>query len=66
MLASGKRQFLAFIIDWSVPVSIYFITILFLSVFGINLSKINVAGIEVDLDISNTRKDWRDRGDKNP
>jgi len=57
VLASVKRRFLAFIIDWTVLVFIYFIIILIFSLFDMSLSKINVNGIfEVDLDISNASK----------
>ncbi|HOW31001.1 MAG TPA: RDD family protein [Bacteroidales bacterium] len=54
VLASIKRRFFNFIIDWTVLVLIYFMIILVFSLFGMNLSKIDVKGIfEVDLDISN-------------
>ena len=59
VLASVKSRFLAFIIDWTVLVLIYFMIILVFSLFGMNLSKIDVEGIfEVDLDISNASQSF--------
>jgi len=54
VLASVKRRFFAFIIDWTVLVLFYFLIILVFALFGMSLTKINVESMfEVDLDISN-------------
>ena len=57
VLATVKRRFLAFLIDWTALILIYFFIILVFALFGMNLTKINVVSMfEVDLDIANAPK----------
>jgi uncharacterized RDD family membrane protein YckC len=59
VLASVKRRFLAFIIDWTILVLIYFLIMVVLELFGLSLTKINVKGVfEVDLDITNASRSF--------
>lgn len=57
VLATVKRRFLAFLIDWTALILIYFFIILVFALFGMNLTKINVVSMfEVELDIANAPK----------
>jgi uncharacterized RDD family membrane protein YckC len=57
ILASIRRRFLAFLIDWIVLVMIYLFIITLLSLFDLPISNINVHGIfEVDLEVENAHK----------
>jgi uncharacterized RDD family membrane protein YckC len=54
-LATIKRRFVAFLIDWIFLIMIYLGIIILLAVFKMNLSKINVHGIfEVEIEMDNT------------
>jgi uncharacterized RDD family membrane protein YckC len=55
VLASIKKRFVAFLIDWIVLILLYFCIILLFSLFNMSISKINVHGIfEVELEMINT------------
>jgi uncharacterized RDD family membrane protein YckC len=55
VLATIRRRFIAFLIDWIVLIIIYFSIIILFALFGMDISKINVHGIfEVELEMSNT------------
>jgi len=57
VLATVKRRLLAFLIDWTALILIYFLIILVFALFGMSLTKINVVSMfEVDLDIANAPK----------
>ena len=57
VLATVKRRLLAFLIDWTALILIYFFIILVFALFGMSLTKINVVSMfEVDLDIANAPK----------
>jgi uncharacterized RDD family membrane protein YckC len=54
-LATIRRRFFAFLIDWMVLILLYFSIILLFAVFNMSISKINVHSIfDVDLEMSNT------------
>jgi uncharacterized RDD family membrane protein YckC len=54
-LATVRRRFVAFLLDWMVLILIYFFIIFLLSLFNMSISNINVHGIfEVELDMTNT------------
>jgi len=54
VLASIRKRFIAFLVDWFVLVTIYLSIIILFSLFNINLSKINVHGIfDVEIEIDN-------------
>jgi uncharacterized RDD family membrane protein YckC len=55
ILATLKRRFVAFFIDWLLLILFYFGIIVLFAAFDMNISKINVNGIfDVDLEMSNT------------
>ncbi len=55
ILATIRKRFVAFLIDWIVLIVIYFCIIILFALFDMNISKINVHGIfEVELEMSNT------------
>jgi uncharacterized RDD family membrane protein YckC len=55
ILATIRRRFTAFLIDWIVLVLIYFGILVLFSLFDMSISNINVHGIfEVELEIDNT------------
>ena len=55
ILATIKKRFAAFLIDWIVLVIIYLCILILFSLFNMEISKINVHGIfEVDLEMNNT------------
>jgi uncharacterized RDD family membrane protein YckC len=55
ILASIRKRFVAFLIDWIVLIIIYFGVIILFALFDMNISKINVHGIfEVELEMDNT------------
>jgi uncharacterized RDD family membrane protein YckC len=55
ILASIRKRFVAFLIDWIVLIIIYAGIIILFALFDMNMSKINVHGIfEVELEMSNT------------
>jgi uncharacterized RDD family membrane protein YckC len=55
ILATIKRRFVAFLIDWMILIIFYFSIIILLALFDMNLSKINVHGIfEVEIEMDNT------------
>lgn len=55
ILASIRKRFIAFLIDWIVLIIIYFGVIILFALFDMNISKINVNGIfEVELEMDNT------------
>ena len=54
-LATIRKRFVAFLMDWIVLVVIYLCIILLFGLFNMNLSKINVHGIfEVEVEMENT------------
>jgi len=54
-LATIKRRFVAFLIDWMVLILLYLCIIIVFSLFSMNLSKINVHGIfDVEIEMENT------------
>jgi uncharacterized RDD family membrane protein YckC len=56
ILATIRKRFIAFFIDWIVLIIIYFFIIILFSVFNMNISKINVTGIfNVELEMKNTQ-----------
>jgi uncharacterized RDD family membrane protein YckC len=55
VLATIKRRFVAFLIDWIVLILLYLGIIFLFSLFKMDISNINVHGIfEVDLEMNNT------------
>jgi len=55
LLASVKRRFVAFLIDWMVLILLYLSIIVAFAFFDMNLSKINVHSIfEVEIEMDNT------------
>jgi uncharacterized RDD family membrane protein YckC len=55
ILATIRRRFVAFLIDWIVLILIYFGILIVLALFDMNLSKIDVQGIfEVEVEIENS------------
>jgi uncharacterized RDD family membrane protein YckC len=55
ILATIKRRFVAFLIDWIVLIIIYCCIIILFGLFNMNLSKINVNGIfDVEIEMENT------------
>jgi uncharacterized RDD family membrane protein YckC len=55
ILATIRRRFIAFLIDWIVLILIYFCIIILFALFHMDITNINVHGIfEVDLEMSNT------------
>jgi uncharacterized RDD family membrane protein YckC len=55
VLATIKRRFAAFFIDWLVLIIFYLCIIILFGLFNMNLSKINVHGIfEVEVEMENT------------
>jgi uncharacterized RDD family membrane protein YckC len=54
-LATVRRRFAAFLLDWIFLILIYFFIIFILSLFNMSISNINVHGIfEVELEMTNT------------
>jgi uncharacterized RDD family membrane protein YckC len=54
-LATIKRRFIAFLIDWIVIILIYCCIIILFALFNMNISKINVHGIfDVEIEMDNT------------
>ena len=54
-LASIRRRFIAFLLDWMILIFIYVSIILLFALFGMSISKINVHSIvEVDVETENT------------
>jgi uncharacterized RDD family membrane protein YckC len=57
ILATIRRRFVAFLIDWIVLVMIYLCIIALLSLFDLTISNINVHGIfEVELEVENAHE----------
>jgi len=55
ILASIKKRFVAFLIDWIVLILIYCCIIILFGLFDMNLSKINVHGVfDVEIEMNNT------------
>jgi uncharacterized RDD family membrane protein YckC len=55
ILATIKKRFFAFLIDWIVILIIYFCILLLFALFKMDISKINVKGIfEVEIEMDNT------------
>ena len=55
ILATIRRRFVAFLIDWIVLILIYCCIILLFSLFNMNISKINVLSIfDVEIEMDNT------------
>jgi uncharacterized RDD family membrane protein YckC len=55
ILATIRKRFAAFVIDWMVIVLIYFCILLLFALLNMNISKINVHSIfDVDLEMDNT------------
>ena len=55
ILATIKKRFVAFLIDWMVLIIIYFCILILFSVFKMDISKINVHGIfDVEIEMNNT------------
>ena len=55
ILATIKKRFIAFLIDWIVLIIIYFFILILLSLFNMNISKINILGIfDVEIEMNNT------------
>jgi len=55
VLASIKRRFVAFLIDWIVLILFYLCIIIVFAIFKMDISKINVHGIfDVEIEMSNT------------
>jgi len=55
ILATIKKRFVAFLIDWIVLFIIYLLILTLFDLFNMNISKINVHGIfEVELEMDNT------------
>src|ERR1700690_119397 len=55
ILATIKKRFVAFLIDWMVLIIIYCCIIILFSLFDMNISKINVHGIfDVEIEMNNT------------
>lgn len=55
ILATIRKRFAAFLVDWVVLILLYFCIILVFSLFDINISKINVHGIfDVEIEMDNT------------
>ena len=55
ILATIRKRFAAFLVDWVVLILLYFCIILVFSLFDINISKINVHGIfDVEIEMNNT------------
>jgi uncharacterized RDD family membrane protein YckC len=55
ILATIKRRFVAFLIDWIVLISIYLGILILFNLFNMNLSEINVHGIfDVEVEMENT------------
>ena len=55
VLATIKKRFVAFLIDWIILILIYFSMIIIFALFDMTLSKINVQGIfEVEIEMDNS------------
>jgi uncharacterized RDD family membrane protein YckC len=55
ILATIKKRFVAFLIDWIVLIIIYFCILILFDLFNMDISKINVHGIfEVEIEMDNT------------
>ena len=55
ILATIKKRFVAFLIDWIVLILTYFCIIVLFSLFNMNISNINVHGIfDVEVEMNNT------------
>jgi len=55
VLATIKKRFVAFLIDWIVLIIIYYCIILIFDLFNMNISKINVLSIfDVEIEMDNT------------
>ena len=56
ILATIKKRFVAFLIDWIVIIIIYCCIIILFSLFNMNISKINVLGIfDVEIEMTNAQ-----------
>jgi uncharacterized RDD family membrane protein YckC len=54
ILATVKKRFIAFIVDWIVLIAIYFSIIILFGLFNMNISKINVHSIfDVEIEMKN-------------
>jgi uncharacterized RDD family membrane protein YckC len=54
ILATIRRRFVAFLIDWTVLILIYFCIIILFGLFNMNLTKINVHSIfDVEVEMTN-------------
>ena len=59
ILATIRRRFVAFLIDWLVLVLIYCCIIFLFSLFNMNISNINVIGIfDVEIEMTNTNSSF--------
>ena len=55
ILATIKKRFVAFLIDWIVLIIIYFCILILFDLFNMDISKINVHGIfDVEIEMNNT------------
>jgi len=55
ILATIKKRFVAFLIDWIVLIIIYFCILILFDLFNMNISKINVHGIfDVEIEMNST------------
>ncbi len=55
ILATIKKRFVAFLIDWIVLIIIYFCILILFDLFNMNISKINVHGIfDVEIEMDNS------------
>lgn len=55
ILATIKKRFVAFLIDWIVLIIIYFCILILFDLFNMSISKINVHGIfDVEIEMNNT------------
>ena len=56
ILATIKKRFIAFLIDWIVLIQIYFCIIILFGLFNMNISNVNVHGIfDVEIEMNNTQ-----------
>jgi uncharacterized RDD family membrane protein YckC len=56
ILATVRRRSVAFLIDWTVLIIVYFGILILFSLFDMSISKINVHGIfDVELEMDNTK-----------
>jgi uncharacterized RDD family membrane protein YckC len=55
IIATIKKRFVAFLIDWIVLIIIYFCILILFDLFNMDISKINVHGIfDVEIEMNNT------------